>query len=199
MTQASEWILASGSPRRRELLARLQPHFRVLTSEVEEWEPDEADPGQQVLENARRKGQVIAERHPEALVIAADTTVALGRRIFSKPVDDEDAVRMLQALSGEEHAVLTGVCLFHEGRSHAFVEASRVRFRVLDEATIAAYLDRVHVLDKAGGYGIQDSGDLIIERYEGSFENIMGLPVQRLRAELVQLDWLALPALPTDA
>jgi septum formation protein len=199
MSSACEWILASGSPRRRELLARLQPDFRVETSAVDEWEPHEADPAEQVLENARRKGQVIAERHPQALVIAADTTVALGRRIFSKPVDEADAARMLEALSGQEHCVLTGVCLFHEGRTHAFAEASRVCFRDLDKAAIARYLDRVHVLDKAGAYGIQDSGELIIEQYEGSFENIMGLPVQRLHKELVQLDWVPLPVLRPDA
>lgn len=199
MTPDFEWILASGSPRRHELLARLQPDFRVETSAAEEWEPPEADPAEQVLENARRKGQVIAERHPKALVIAADTTVALGRRIFSKPADKAEAARMLWALSGREHAVLTGVCLFHNGVSHAFAEASRVWFRVLDAPTIAEYLDRVHVLDKAGAYGIQDCGEMIIERHEGSFENIMGLPVQRLHEELVQLDWVALPALRPDA
>ena len=199
MRPAEEWILASGSPRRRELLASLQPHFRVMTSDVEEWEPTEADPAEQVLENARRKGQVIADRHPVALVIAADTTVALGRRIFSKPVNEADAARMLRELSGRLHSVLTGVCLFREGRSHAFVETSHVQFRVLDASVIANYLSRVHVLDKAGAYGIQESGDLIIEHHEGSFENIMGLPVQRLRTELVQLDWVAVPSARSDA
>lgn len=186
---APEWILASGSPRRRELLARLNPDFRVVTAEVEEWEPDHADPVEQVEENARRKGAPVARAHPHAMVIAADTTVALGKRLFAKPADLDHARGMLRELSGREHKVLTGVAVFRDGRVRCFHETSRVRFRQLSEAAIGDYLGRVHVLDKAGAYAIQEHGDRIIERYCGSFENIMGLPVQRLEAELVQCGW----------
>lgn len=195
MNARVEWILASGSPRRRELLSRLKADFRVITANVEEWEPDHADPVEQVEENARRKGQAVAERHANALVIAADTTVALGKRLLAKPRDRGQAVSMLMELSGRTHQVLTGVALFHKGGAQVFHEVSSVEFRPLDETIIAQYLSHVHVFDKAGAYAIQEHGDLIIERHTGSFENIMGLPVQRLRRELVSLGWDDLPEL----
>ena len=194
-TPPVQWILASGSPRRHELLARIVPRFRVEVAAVEEWEPEEADPAGQVELNARRKGQAIAERFPEAVVLGADTTVALGRRLLAKPADRNAAIGMLGELSGREHQVLTGVALFHKGRMHVFHETSRVFFRELDLATIERYIDCVHVYDKAGAYGIQEYGDLLIERYTGSYENIMGLPVQRLQDEWVQLEWIAQPDL----
>ncbi len=187
MSGEFEWILASGSPRRRELLGRLVPAFTVVTAAVEEWEPEEADPVEQVEENARRKAQAVALERPEAVVIAADTTVALGRRLFAKPADRAEAVRMLRCLSGRKHVVVTGVAIRHAGRERIFSESSEVQFRELTDATIEAYLERVHVYDKAGAYAIQESGELIIASWAGAFENIMGLPVERLRRELVQL------------
>jgi septum formation protein len=187
MSDEFEWILASGSPRRRELLGRLVPAFTVVTAAVEEWEPEEADPVEQVEENARRKAQAVALERPEAVVIAADTTVALGRRLFAKPADRAEAVRMLRCLSGRKHVVVTGVAIRHAGRERIFSESSEVQFRELTDATIEAYLERVHVYDKAGAYAIQESGELIIASWAGAFENIMGLPVERLRRELVQL------------
>lgn len=195
MTGSIQWILASASPRRRELLATLNPGFRVISPDVDEWEPENGDPAHQVEENAMRKGRAVAAEFPAALVIAADTTVALGSRLFAKPADRAEAIAMLKALSGKRHQVLTGMALLFAGRSHCFHEASEVVFRELDDPTIARYLECVHVLDKAGGYAIQEHGDLIIDHYEGSFENIMGLPVQRLRRELVQLGWVDIPEL----
>ena len=193
MTTGIEWILASGSPRRRELLARLNSDFKVVTADVEEWEPDHADPVEQVEENAFRKGRVIADRHRDALVIAADTTVALGKRLFAKPRDRDQAVSMLSQLSGRTHQVLTGVALFLGGKQHLFHETSSVEFLTLDRETIEDYIELVHVYDKAGAYAIQEHGELIINGYSGSFENIMGLPVQRLRKELVLQAWNVLP------
>lgn len=190
MKNGPEWILASGSPRRRELLARLNRHFRVVSASVEEWEPEQADPVEQVLENARRKGEAVAGSHPDAFVVAADTTVALGGRLFAKPADRESAVSMLETLSGREHQVVTGVAIFYRKKAHFFHDSSRVLFKSLDREIVETYIDRVHVYDKAGAYAIQDHGNLIIERYEGSFENIMGLPVQRLLLEMVQIDWM---------
>jgi len=183
------WILASGSPRRRELLAALNPDFRVISPEVEEWLPEFADPAHQVEENACRKGQAVAESNPDSLVIAADTTVALGKRLFGKPQDASEAVSMLLALSGKQHQVLTGVALYWPGGSHFFHDSSAVTFLSIDEQKARDYMDRVHVFDKAGAYAIQEHGNWIIEGHEGSFENIMGLPVQRLRRELVQLGY----------
>lgn len=196
MSKSIQWILASGSPRRRALLAQLCPHFIVISPEVPEWEPEEADPAEQVLENARRKARAVAARYPQALVLAADTTVALGRRLFAKPSGREEAISMLESLSGRKHAVLTGMVLIHEQHEHAFHESSEVEFKPLDRAAVEQYIDRVHVYDKAGAYAIQEEGDRIIAGYSGSFENIMGLPVQRLRQELVQLGWVA--GLPAD-
>lgn len=195
MNEPVEWILASASPRRRELLARLRTGFRCVVPQVEEWEPADADPVEQVMHNARRKADAVAALHPQALVIAADTTVALGRRLFAKPADRAEAVAMLRALAGRSHTVVTGVVLRHGPRSRAFHETSEVVFQPLDEDRIAAYLERVHVLDKAGAYAVQECRDLIIERFDGSLENIIGLPVQRLRQELVQFGWSDLPPL----
>lgn len=194
MTGTIQWVLASASPRRRELLARIQPRFEVVSPEIDEWEPDNADPVHQVEHNALHKGRAVADRHPGALVIAADTTVALGQRLFAKPGNREEAVAMLSALSGRPHQVVTGMALLLDGREHCFHEVSAVTFRELDRALIDQYLEMVDVYDKAGAYAIQEHGDLIIEGFSGSFENIMGLPVQRLRAELVQLGWVALPS-----
>jgi len=188
-----EWILASGSPRRKELLKRLLEAFQVCSPDIEEWDPPEADPEEMVAANAMRKAEAVGHRFPQAFVIAADTTVALGRRIFAKPRDRSDAGRMLRQLSGKAHRVVTGCALTFHGERHSFTESSRVVFRDLDSATVEQYLSRVHVLDKAGAYAIQEHGDLIIDRYEGTFENIMGLPIQRLRTELVQRYGISLP------
>lgn len=196
MKATPEWILASGSPRRKELLRHLRDRFQIHSPDVEEWDPPEADPEEMVTENARRKAQSVADRFPAALVIAADTTVARGRRIFAKPADLADAERMLRALSGRPHHVITGCALVFRGNLHLFTERSRVVFRELEQATLDQYLARVHVLDKAGAYAIQEHGDLIIDHYEGSFENIMGLPIQRLRSELVQQYGFPLPVIP---
>lgn len=196
MTDGPQWILASGSPRRQELLRRILDRFAVIVPEVEEWEPHSADPVHQVEENALLKGRAVAARFPEAVVIAADTTVALGRRLFAKPADREAAVEMLQSLSGQEHQVVTGMALLNRGREHVFNEVSRVVFRSLSAEDIDRYLERVHVFDKAGSYAIQEEGHLIVDRYTGSLDNIIGLPVQRLRRELVQLNWAPLPRTP---
>lgn len=182
-----DWILASGSPRRRELLGRLVANFRVEVPQVEEWEPTEADPVEQVEWNARLKMRAVARRNPAALIVAADTTVALGRALLAKPVDLVDARRMLSLLSGREHHVFTGVAIFCDGRERVFHERSGVAFRELDGEAIEDYVRTVEVLDKAGAYAIQDGGERIVADWQGSFENIMGLPIQRLARELVQM------------
>lgn len=181
------WILASASPRRRELLSRLGHPFLCVVPAIEEWEPEEADPVQQVETNARNKALAVAGAYPQQLVIASDTTVALGRRLFAKPRDLRHAAVMLRELSGRTHQVVTGVALLRDGRERVFHDTSSVRFRVLDDSAIMHYLSTVPVLDKAGAYAVQQGGDLIIESFSGSFENIMGLPLDRLRQELVRL------------
>ncbi|NBD38929.1 MAG: septum formation protein Maf [Verrucomicrobia bacterium] len=189
----TEWILASASPRRHELLKRLGLSFRIVQPVVQEWEPEEADPIAQVRHNAQAKAAAVAQDFPAAGIIAADTTVALGKRLFAKPANLRHAREMLRNLSGRTHKVFTGVTLVFDGQNRSFHESSDVRFRALTEAEIEHYLANVHVFDKAGAYAIQDGGEWIVEHFTGSFENIMGLPLQRLRAELVELGMEGLP------
>lgn len=196
MSGTEHWILASGSPRRRELLSRLLPEFDVISPDIAEWEPEQADPVHQVEENALAKGLAVAQAFRSSRVIAADTTVALGRRLFAKPANRDEAVAMLRALSGKRHQVVTGIALLHLGTKHCFHDISEVVFKQIGMDDIHRYIDMVDVYDKAGAYAIQEHGEIIIDHYEGSFENIMGLPIQRLQKEWVQLGWM--PASPSD-
>ncbi len=178
---SESFILASGSPRRRQLLAEAGYRFRVVSSEVEEWEDPLADPGQLVLENARRKAAAVAALHPGEVVLAADTTVALDGTVFGKPADVEQAFAFLSTLSGRAHQVFTGVVLEADGERFHCVETSEVTFRALSEAEIRDYINSVAVFDKAGGYAIQEGGERIVESYEGSLTNIIGLPMEAVK------------------
>jgi septum formation protein len=195
----SPLLLASASPRRRELLARLGVAFEVLAAEVEEHEDPAADPRAMVSHNAALKAAWACARRPGALVLAADTAVALDGEVFNKPRDLAEARAMLRRLSGRTHVVFTGVCLWRRpgGPEIAHVETSEVEFQPLDEARLDAYLARVNPLDKAGAYGIQEGRELILARYAGSFTNIMGLPLEWVAARLHELALLPTPAAPT--
>ena len=175
----SRLILASASPRRRELLGSLGIPFEVFTAEVTEHEESTTDPRVMVAHNAALKADWVAARHPDALVLGADTTVFVDGHALNKPRDAAEARVMLRRLSGRAHTVHTGLALrrLRDGLAIADGESSEVRFKVLDEAVIEAYLARVHTLDKAGGYAIQEHPDLIIAGYTGSLSNIIGLPV----------------------
>ena len=176
-----DFILASASPRRRELLAAAGFDFRVVVADVEEIE-DIEDPATLVRTNALLKARAVAASHPDALVLGADTTVALDGKIYGKPADLAEARAMLLALAGRTHEVVTGVALIHGGREHVFHETSRVTFRRDIDPT--AYFSRVNPLDKAGAYAAQEHADEIIERIEGCRDNVIGLPVKRLVEEL---------------
>lgn len=181
--KASELILASASPRRRELLAQLGLPFRVIPAEVTEHEAPDADPRAMVAHNAALKADWVAARHPEAVVIGADTTVFIDRTVLNKPRDAAEARAMLRMLSGRTHTVFTGLAV-RRRRTGLKLDrgvASEVTFRRLDEAAIELYLSRVYTLDKAGGYAIQEHGDLLVERYTGSLTNIIGLPVDEMK------------------
>ena len=184
MTLGRRLILASGSPRRRELLTELGVDFEVGTVEVHELEGDSArgfSPGELARENARRKAAAAAERWPGRLVLGADTVVALEGRFFGKPDSPEEARDFFRELSGRTHEVTTGCVLVDtSGETEVFHETTRVTFRVLSEETIARYLADVQVLDKAGGYALQERGEWIVERVEGSRSNVIGLPVEAL-------------------
>lgn len=179
-------VLASASPRRRELLAGLGIPFRVETADVREITA--ADAEETVRRNAGLKASAVARSFPESLVIGADTVVECGGRIFGKPSDSAEAAAMLRSLSGREHRVLTGVslCLKQNGLSLTFAEITHVVFKTLPEAVIRQYMELVPVLDKAGAYAVQEHGELLLERLDGSLSNVIGLPLERLRDVLLK-------------
>ena len=180
------FILASGSPRRRELLEQLGVRFQVKTAPVVELEDPSFTPRELCRANAFRKAQVVAMRHPAKLVIGADTLVHLDNETFGKPASLAEARRMLRRLSGRKHEVTTACCLV-QGRSSrrvVFEETTQVRFAALSDRQIRNYLAAIDPLDKAGAYAIQQHGEWIVEALDGSFTNVVGLPVERLRHEL---------------
>ena len=185
---SSQLILASASPRRRELLAEIGRPFIVIPAEVIEHEAPDADPREMVRHNAALKADWVAARHPTATVIGADTTVFVDRTVLNKPRDAREARAMLRMLSGRTHTVFTGLAVrrLADGLKLDDGVASDVTLKTLDEATIELYLSRVHTLDKAGGYAIQEHGDLIVAGYTGSLTNIVGLPVEEMKQLLTQ-------------
>ncbi len=185
---AHRLILASASPRRKELLASLGVAFEIITAEVTEHEAPDADPREMVRHNAALKADWVAARHPAATVIGADTTVFLDRSVLNKPRDATEARAMLRRLSGRTHTVFTGLAVRRraDGLRLDGGVASEVTFKTLDDTMIEHYLQRVHTLDKAGGYAIQEHGDLIVAGYTGSLTNIVGLPVEEMKQLLTQ-------------
>ena len=181
-------ILASASPRRRELLAQLGHDFTVIPAEVVEHEAADADPREMVRHNAALKADWVATRHPNATVIGADTTVFVGQTVLNKPRDAADARAMLRMLSGTTHTVFTGLAVrrVRDGLKLDQGVSSEVTFKAFDDATIELYLSRVHTLDKAGGYAIQEHSDLLVAGYTGSLTNIVGLPVKEMKQLLTQ-------------
>jgi septum formation protein len=184
-----ELILASGSPRRRELMGKLGVTFEVITADVEEiMDPAKVSIRNMAGHNAGLKARAVAKRHPQRWVLGADTIVVLGERVLGKPPTLEAAQEYLTALSGREHDVITGCCLIGpKGNMRSLHDTSRVRFRELSPDVIAKYLTHVHVLDKAGAYALQEHGDWLVERIEGSRDNILGLPTEKLAREFEAL------------
>lgn len=184
----AELVLASASPRRRELLERMGLRFRIHPAAVEEDNDPNDGPAMMVASNAALKASFVSELEPDALVLGSDTTVALDAEVLNKPRDLDEARRMLHRLAGRSHQVYTAVALsWKEGVfEEVFVESSAVRFKDFDDAVIDRYFEEVNPLDKAGAYGIQQARDLIIESVEGSVENVMGLPIQRLAQKLAE-------------
>ena len=181
-----QFILASSSPRRFELLRELGVDFEVLSSDASEVHHEQLTAGEISQINAYRKARAVAKRFPDALVLGADTVVYLDTTLFGKPANHEDAYRMLKQLQGNTHQVVTGVCLMRlrGHRQKVFAESTEVRFRSLTTREIQDYLARINPLDKAGSYAIQEHGDKIIENISGSFSNVVGLPLERLKEEL---------------
>jgi septum formation protein len=179
-------VLASSSPRRRELLQSAGLEFSTESCDAVEIHDPALGLASLVTANARTKALTVAAGHPDAIVIGADTLVWLDGQALGKPSGPAQAREMLARLAGRVHEVATGVhlvCL--EPRRHIeFQETTRVRFRPLEDDQIEAYLSRVDVLDKAGAYALQEHGEMIIESVEGSRSNVVGLPLERTLAAL---------------
>lgn len=184
---AMNLILASGSPRRKELLAREGVKFEVESSGVEEFPANSMEPVALARENALLKARDVFSRKSDSVVLGADTVVVIGGQTLGKPKDLVEGAEMLRLLSNNWHEVVTAVALLSENGEEVFHETTRVCFRELSESDIAAYHAEVEVLDKAGGYAIQSGGERIIAEVEGCRDNVMGLPVGRVLTELQKI------------
>ncbi|MGO8697950.1 MAG: Maf family protein [Limisphaerales bacterium] len=179
-------ILASASPRRAELLRQLGWEFQVVPSDLPEMQGDHLSAGEVAQINAYRKARVVSKKHPDAVTLGVDTVVALGSAIFGKPATLPEAERMLLALAGKTHLVVTGVCLIHlrAHRQKTFFQQTEVTFRALTVEQVRQYQAEVDPLDKAGAYGIQEKGEVLVASVSGSLSNVIGLPLERLEEEL---------------
>lgn len=178
------FILGSGSARRRDLLREAGFVFEVASPEVEELPPGALPLRELCVRNAELKANVVSLEYPQAVVLGADTLVAIDGAALGKPADLNKAREMLRSLSGRVHEVCTGVCIQCGEDESSFFEVSWVKFHQLDEDRIEAYLGKVEVLDKAGSYAIQDCGEMLVEKLEGDFDNVVGLPTERVVKEL---------------
>ena len=185
MKQMHEILLASGSPRRRELFTEAGLNFEVVSVDVDET-PNEKEPEKVAQELSRRKA-IAADREPASgrnkVIVAADTVVIHNGKVLGKPKDEADAVRMLTELSGAVHDVITGVTILTPGREEVtFSQRTRVRFRPLSEEEIRDYVATGEPMDKAGAYGIQGLGGRLVEGIDGDFNNVVGFPIDRFLA-----------------
>lgn len=190
-------ILASGSPRRVQWLEALRIPFEKQVPDVDETPLLDEPASDMVLRLAETKAEVVSRRHPGRWVLAADTTVALDEHVLGKPVDEEDAIRMLLLLQDRVHQVHTGLCLRRDGEVHSFVDTAGVHFRSITSDQARWYAATGEPMDKAGSYAIQGIGALFVASVEGSFATVMGLPVERMSELLNRLGllslWLKLP------
>ena len=190
-------ILASASPRRAELLRQLGVDFQIDPTGVHEVEAETLSAGETARINAYRKARAAAKKHPDAVVLGVDTVVALGAALFGKPATLGEAEQILLTLAGKTHRVVTGVCLLllRAHRQRIFFEETEVTFHPLTREQIRRYHAQVNPLDKAGAYGIQEHGEMLVEGISGSFSNVIGLPLERLAAELAAFG-IGLPQAP---
>lgn len=175
-------ILASASPRRKEILGNTNVEFTVIKSEIDEVILDNEKPQQVVMRLAFEKCLDIASKHEEDLVIGADTIVVLDDKILGKPKDENEAYRMIKSLSNRTHQVITGISLINLQSNTKIIDCvvSNVKFKDLSEEDIRDYLQTNESLDKAGAYGIQGYGALLVEEIQGDYFNIVGLPISKL-------------------
>ena len=181
-------ILASQSPRRIELLKTVIENFKVIPSNIDEGCNSGLSPDENAMLLSRKKASWVAKHHPHHLVIGADTLIALGNKIIGKPADAKNACQILGKLSGQEHKVITGVTVVHS-KTFSAASISRVRIKVLTQNEINSYVKSGEPMDKAGAYAIQGKGSFLVESYDGSYSNIVGLPIDLLKDLLQKLDF----------
>ena len=182
-----QFILASQSPRRRELMSLIGVPFVVRAADIDETMDPGKAPQDEVARVSRKKAEA-TPRNPEDVVIAADTIVVCGGRILGKPKDQEDAFQMLRLLSGRDHQVMTGLTVLHGEDCRVCTEITDLHFRPLSDREIRRYIRTGEPMDKAGSYGIQGGGALFAEKMAGNYYNVMGLPVCRLYEILREMD-----------
>ncbi len=173
------FILASNSPRRRELFENSGYSFTVMPSDCDEDIKGELTPQQTVMELAKRKAVAVSANNKGSVVLGCDTVVAFDGKILGKPADRADAFSMLKALSGRKHIVSTGVCITDGEKTECFVNTTEVEFYPLSDETIESYLDTLEYTDKAGSYGIQGFGSVLVKEIKGDYFSVMGLPVSQ--------------------
>lgn len=182
-------ILASGSPRRVELLKKLGLNFSIKVPKIRESVSKAVSPQKYVLRIAEKKAQKIAREVKGGIILGADTIVVLKNQILGKPKNRKDAFRILKLLSGRKHKVYTGVHLInsYNNKSLSDFECTRVKFRRLHDDKIWEYIDSLEPLDKAGAYGIQGMGNFLVDYLEGDLDNVIGLPVKKVKSMLQKL------------
>ena len=183
-------ILASQSPRRKELLELAEIKHRVIVSELEELLDEDLDVAGQVQDLAIQKACKVAELYPQETIIGADTIVVLDGKILGKPKDEEDAFNMLKALSGRKHQVMTGVSIINKEKEllTSFVNITDVEFYFVTDEWILNYIKSGEPMDKAGSYGIQGKGFELVKSISGDYYSVMGLPIAQLKRTLTHLD-----------
>ena len=180
----SNLILASAPPRRKELLSLAGFDFEVITADVDEVLDPLLNPYELVMSLAFQKASAVAAMHSDKTVIGADTVVVLDGKVLGKPHSEEEAVQMLSDLSGRTHEVYTGVCLIKGEKVHKFYECTKVSFYPLEKELIDEYVASKDCMDKAGSYGIQGNGCVLVKGIEGDYFNVVGFPVARFCREL---------------
>jgi septum formation protein len=182
-------ILASGSPRRKELLSNLHLQFDVIVSEIEEVVDNKLTPEEIVMSLALQKAEDVASKHRNAFVIGSDTVVVFQNEVMGKPKNEEDSYRMLRMLSNQTHQVFTGVAILFGSKKVTFFERTDVTFWDLSESEIAEYIKSGEPKDKAGSYGIQELGSVLVKSINGDYFSVVGLPVSRTIRELKKVGY----------
>ncbi len=181
-------ILASSSPRRAKLLSDAGIEFKVITSDVDEVFDKTLAPEEIAMYLAKIKAHEVAKKHPHDIVIGADTIVVYENQILGKPIDEEDAFKMLSLLSNKCHIVYTGVSIMKNGIDETFFSQTKVCMKEVSELEIRSYINTQEPMDKAGAYGIQGEGGKLVDHFEGDFFTIMGLPLKDLLSKLKSFD-----------